>query len=96
MGQGVLTLGPWLKPSLDYCGWTSPTEQEGIVKQVLMSFNRIMAAFASSHKNVLHVNTQGTCQPNHWANELHLNSDGCFEVARVINAGILPVLTDRR
>jgi hypothetical protein len=92
MGRGVLMLGPWLQPGLIYCGWTDPNDQSAIVKQVLAEFQNAMSNFAFNNPRWLHVNTQGTCHPEHWANELHLTSDGCLEIARVINAGLLPVL----
>ena len=92
MGHGVFTLGPWLQPGMVYCGWTDPAEQAEIVKQVLQEFQRRMYEFSLGNRRHLHVNTQGTCRPVHWANELHLTSDGCFEVAKVINTQLLPVL----
>jgi len=92
MGHGVLTLGPWLQPGLVYCGWTDPQEQEAIVKRVLQEFQNQLSTFALSSRRHLHVNTQGTCRPEHWANELHLNSDGCYEIAKVINLELLKVL----
>jgi hypothetical protein len=95
MGQGVLILGPWLKPGLDYCGWTAPDSQATIVRAMLAAFNARLEALNAQHgENWLHVNTQGTCEPGDWGNELHLKDSGWRKVAMKINLALLPRLDE--
>ena len=94
MGNGVLFgfLGPWLKPGLDWCGWTEVDEQVEIVKMVLTEFNHRLAAFAAQNKNHIHVNTQGTLSAADWDNEIHANDAGWTKLAQVMNLALLPLL----
>ncbi len=85
MGHSVLgVLGPWLKPGLDYCGWTDADDQAAIVKLIMSEFQTRMAAFAEQSRLHLHVNTQGACLPSDWGNELHLNHLGWIKVAETV------------
>ena len=70
------TIGPWLKPSLDYRGWTDTPLATQVVKEFLLQFLNMLTQVAKLHKNVIIVPTQGTLQPNEWANELHPSSEG--------------------
>ena len=90
LGVGVLWLGPWLKPSLDYCGWTDEDDQVQIVKKVMLEFQSRMSAFAAQSRLHLHINTQGTIAPEDWGNEIHANSAGWTKLAQVVNAALLP------
>ena len=70
-------LGPWLRPSIVYCGWTDPKDQSEIIKIVLKRFNNRMIAWSKldpAHR--LHVPTQGILTSTDWANELHPNYNG--------------------
>ena len=73
--KGILNLGPWLKPSLVFCGWTNPDDQYAIVKTVMTAFNQRMEKIEADQKALgkpfLHVNTQGTLNANEWDNEIH-------------------------
>jgi hypothetical protein len=63
--------GPWLKPSLDFCGYNL-TEGTAIVRQALTEFkNRLAALAAKPGNNFILVDTQGVLQAADWANELH-------------------------
>lgn len=71
------TVGPWLKPALDYCGWTNPIMAAQIVKDALTRLAQMLASLAADPKNNLFlVPTQGTLAANQWANELHPIPDG--------------------
>ena len=94
LGKGVLfgLLGPWLKPGLDYCGWTNENDQAQIVKFVLTEFNHRLASFASANHRILHINTQGTVSAQDWDNEIHANDAGWTKLAQVVNLALLPLL----
>jgi hypothetical protein len=63
--------GPWLKPSLDYCGW-NVTQGTAIVRQALLNFKAMLATLASDPaNNFTLIDTQGLLVPTDWANELH-------------------------
>lgn len=82
-GQGVCGLGPWLKPSLDLRGWTDPTMAAAIVKQVLLSLDRLLVQIEQQNRNVVYIRTQGTLSPSDWANELHPTEAGFGKIADV-------------
>ena len=94
LGKGVLfgLLGPWLKPGLDYCGWTDEADQVLIIKMVMQEFQNRMQAFADQNRRHLHINTQGTLSPADWDNEIHANDAGWTKLAQVMNLGMLPLL----
>lgn len=84
LGKGLLWLGPWLKPSLDYCGWTDLDDQRNIVRQWLSILaNRLILASATQ-KNWKVINTIGSLDENEWANELHPTQRGFRKVAKII------------
>jgi hypothetical protein len=83
-GIGVCGLGPWLKPSLDFRGWTDPTKAAAIVKVVLLSLDKLLVQLEQQYKNVVYVRTQGTLTPaTDWANELHPTEPGFNKIAQV-------------
>ncbi len=91
--KGVCGVGPWLKPSLDYRGWTNAADQFAIAKTVLAKFNdRLVALEAEQRKagrNFLHVRTQWTLNSHtDWANEIHPNAAGFTKIARVISSAL--------
>jgi hypothetical protein len=70
-GVAPLCAGPWLKPSLDFTGW-SVAQGTGIVRQALVAFKAMLQNLASvAANNFILIDTQGTLQPADWANELH-------------------------
>ena len=77
------SVGPWLKPSLDFQGWTDPTLAQGIVKEALLAFDRLLTQIEHDHKNVIYVRTQGTLSStSDWANELHPTRAGFENIAK--------------
>lgn len=92
--RGVCGVGPWLKPALDFRGWTATQDQALIVRSMLEQFDRLMQALAASAPRVTHVSTQGLLDAaTEWHNEIHPNRSGFAKVARAINnalAGVLP------
>jgi hypothetical protein len=70
-GAHPICAGPWLKPSLDYCQWTT-AQGTVIVHDALAEFRNMLVRLASIPANNFHlVDTQGTLTPPEWANELH-------------------------
>ena len=73
--------GPWLKPSLDFCGFTVP-QGKNIVHQALAEFKMMLQNLAADTTNNLHlIDTQGTLAPSDWANELHPHPNGFRAIA---------------
>lgn len=82
-GKGVCALGPWLKPSLDYCGWTDTAVGAKIIATMMDEFNEMLEGLASNKAyNVVHVKTLGTLRADQWANELHPKPDGFRLIAQ--------------
>ncbi|WP_174800121.1 SGNH/GDSL hydrolase family protein [Methylobacterium currus] len=76
--------GPWLKPSLDFCNW-STAAGTAIVKQALVAFRAMLARLAAEPANLFHlVETQGTLSAAEWANELHPNPAGFARIAKAV------------
>ena len=74
--------GPWLKPSLDFAGWTQAADGLRIVHAALQQFQVALAALAAVPANqFILVPTQGTLPANEWANELHPTSQGFADIA---------------
>jgi hypothetical protein len=71
IGVHPVCAGPWLKPSLDYCGWNVP-QGTAIVRQALLNFKAMLGTLASNAaNNFTLIDTQGLLAPTDWANELH-------------------------
>jgi hypothetical protein len=86
-GRGVCGFGPWLKPSLDFLGWTEPAAAAGIVKEVLRSFDKVLSQLEQQFPKVVYVRTQGTLAAGDWANELHPTSEGFKKIgAKFVDA----------
>jgi len=80
-GAHPVCAGPWLKPSLDFCGYNL-TEGTAIVRQALTEFkNRLAALAAKPGNNFILVDTQGVLQAADWANELHPFTPGFQKLA---------------
>ena len=74
--------GPWLQPSLDYCGFNLASGTL-IVHQALVEFRQMLLGLASnSANNFFLIDTQGTFSPDQWANELHPYPPGFKAVAQ--------------
>ena len=81
-GRGVCTIGPWLKPSLDYRGWTNPDDARAIMRDLLTGFGDMLDHLAADPDNhFVHVDCQGVLGPGEWANELHPNPAGFKKIA---------------
>jgi hypothetical protein len=80
-GVHPVCAGPWLKPSLDFCGY-DPTQGAAIVRQALTEFKKQLTALASDPgNNFTLVDTQGVLDPADWANELHPYPQGFQKLA---------------
>jgi hypothetical protein len=83
------SVGPWLRPSLMFCGYTSVDRGTGILKKALSDFKALLQKLANekdtrgmSKNNFILVDTQGTLDPaEDWANELHPYPDGFRKIA---------------
>lgn len=94
LGHGVLgVLGPWLQPSLLYCGWTDPVAQVSIIKLVLQRFNARMVQWTNLDPlHRIHIPTQGVLSPSDWGNEMHPNRSGFEKEARVFSKTLAPYI----
>lgn len=80
-GVPAACVGPWLKPSLDFCGWTV-SQGTAIARQALSQFKAMLQALASDPANRFTlVDTQGTLAEKDWANELHPFPAGFQKIA---------------
>jgi hypothetical protein len=80
-GVHPVCAGPWLKPSLDYCGWDL-TQGTAIARAALSDFKNVLLRLASDAANNFSiVDTQGTLAAADWANELHPYPDGFKKIA---------------
>jgi hypothetical protein len=84
-GRPTFCAGPWLEPSLKYCGYTV-AQGTPVVRQALQQFRQKLCEFESVKKNnFILVDTQGTLtNPDYkqdWANELHPYPDGFRDIA---------------
>ncbi len=80
-GKDVCGIGPWLKPSLEYRGWTDRAEANEVVRQALSRFRARLAMLA--RPDVILVPTQGTLADNEWNDELHPSERGFKKIAEV-------------
>lgn len=88
-GRHPSCVGPWLKPSLDFTGWTNASEAEGIVRRALLSFKNMLAELARDEKNDLTlIDTQGVLDASDWANELHPYPEGFRKLAARFTAAL--------
>lgn len=82
-GVHPLCAGPWLKPSLDFCGWDL---QQGaaIVRVALTQFRAMLTTLANDPaNNFVLADTQGALAASEWANELHPDPGGFAKIADV-------------
>jgi hypothetical protein len=94
---GGYAAGPWLKPSLDYRGWTDFVAACGIIKAILLNFDQqLLTLERQSNGQVVYVKTQGTLtaptsindSQSDWANELHPTGPGFDKIARKFLAAL--------
>jgi hypothetical protein len=77
--------GPWLKPSLDFCNW-STAAGTAIIREALIAFRNMLHRLAATPGNLFQlVDTQGTLSATDWANELHPFPAGFAKVARLFS-----------
>jgi len=74
--------GPWLKPSLDYCGYGVREGQKSCIRRSPGSKTR---CFSYKDPTCI-IDTQGTLMPDDWANELHAYPNGFKHCALVREA----------
>jgi hypothetical protein len=96
-GVGVCDdiIGPWLKPSLDFRGWTDKPTATQVVKEFLLKFRSTLTQIAAAHQNVVFVETQGTLAADDWANELHPTPPGFDKIAAKFLAALRTVFPGR-
>jgi hypothetical protein len=95
-GKGVCTLGPWLKPSLDYVyeqmgvAKPDPGQEFLVVKALLQKFSRMLGTLAGNSENrLIAVDTQGTLDPDaDWQNEIHPSTAGFVKIAKKFQAAL--------
>jgi hypothetical protein len=82
-GVHPICVGPWLKPSFDFCGWSDIAVTTKTVKDALTDFNTMLVALSNVSKYKFFLaHTQGTLKPDDWANELHPYPSGFIELAK--------------
>jgi hypothetical protein len=75
-------IGPWLRPSLDYTGWSDIARGAAIVHGALVQFRAMLVALANNPaNNFTLIDTQGSFQTSDWANELHPYPGGFQKLA---------------
>lgn len=76
-GVHPVCAGPWLKPSLDYAGWTDAVQGASIARQALLDFKELLLRLeVDPANNFVLIDTQGTLAVADWANELHPYPNG--------------------
>ncbi len=81
LGVGVCGLGPWLQPSLAYCGWTDLSDQASIIQYSLILYKDMLKDFLSQVPKCIFLDTQGLLVPEDWGNELHPGRAGFDKLA---------------
>ncbi len=75
-------IGPWLKPSLDFCNWPA-AQGRTIVRDALAAFRAMLVRLAGEPcNNFQMVDTQGVLTASEWANELHPVPPGFRKMAQ--------------
>ncbi len=81
-GAHPACVGPWLKPSLDYCGYSDVAQGTAILHDALSQFRtRLLTLEANPANNFKMADTQGLLNPGDWANELHPYPNGFKTIA---------------
>lgn len=80
-GIHPLCAGPWLQPSLSYCGWNL-SQGTAILFQALTEFKAKLETLAEDPANqFMFVDTHRTLDASDWANELHPYPSGFRKLA---------------
>ena len=88
-------IGPWLKPSLDFCNW-STAQGTTIAHDALAQFRAMLVQLAAKPKNNFHlVETQGVLAHADWANELHPFPAGFRKIAQKFAAALATAFPGR-
>ena len=88
-GKHPICAGPWLKPSLDYAGWTDALQAASIARQALLDFRALLLRLAAiPENNFIVVDTQGLLTAADWANELHPYPSGFITFAGAFVAAL--------
>ena len=95
LGKGLFGFGPWLKPSLDYCGWKNYNDQHDIVKNWLTFLTKRLVFASQQCKGWKVLNTLGTLSKSDWHNELHPNQDGFKKIAKLFAHEIKEICDER-
>jgi hypothetical protein len=81
-------VGPWLQPSLAFCGYNDIAQGTAILRQALTTFKGLLAGLAAETdannqpaNNFFLIDTQNTLVPEDWANELHPGPAGFKKIA---------------
>jgi hypothetical protein len=80
-GAHPTCVGPWLKPSLDYCGYTDIAQGKTILRDALSQFKTLLVGLAGPANNFTVADTQGLLGLGDWANELHPYPSGFTTIA---------------
>jgi hypothetical protein len=81
-GVHPICAGPWLQPSLEFCGWTDLGQGATIARSALVAFKNLVVKLAGDPaNNFIVVDTQGLLRPADWANELHPFPSGFKTIA---------------
>ena len=80
-GVHPICSGPWLKPSLGFCGYDL-AQGTAIVRQALTDFKNLLTGLASDPaNNFVLIDSQGVLIEADWANELHPYPQGFKKIA---------------
>jgi hypothetical protein len=81
-GAHPACVGPWLKPSLNYCGWTDVGDGARILRDALTRFKETLNGLQQqAANNFLLGDTQNLLKAQEWANELHPYPGGFKTIA---------------
>lgn len=87
-------IGPWLKPSLDFCGWTG--QGYDIMVQAMNSFKTVLQRLATDPtNNFVLIDTLGLLDGTDWANELHPIATGFQKIAKAFVRALREHFTGR-
>jgi hypothetical protein len=83
-------IGPWLQPSLEYCGYSDLDTGRTIVRSALEKFRDLLTTLAAEPgNNFFLIPTQGTLTDDSlWGNELHPTSAGFAQIADKFRAAL--------
>jgi lysophospholipase L1-like esterase len=94
---GWTFVGPWLRPPMTRKRIVDNAERQATINEMIDQLHSMLAAVASQHAGVHHINLRGTLRSDDeykedWANELHPTSDGFRLIAQKFESAIRGVL----